>query len=222
LPAANAVAFLEKCLQRFDQADIQGYRLLMLKQERVAGKLHPPEEIEVCFRAQPYSVFMRWRKGARKITTALYVQGENDDKMLVHPTGLAGRLINVVAVDPNGPQARESGNYSITEFGLRPMLARTLKSWKAAQEKGTLHVDYLGVRKIPAIGDRLCYTFRRTQQPDATGITEVLVSIDKETWFPVSTVERGDGELYGYYKYRDIELNPTFKESQYTRAALTQ
>src|SRR5207244_1422407 len=78
LPVADPVAFLEKCLERFDQEGIQGYSCVMHKQERIDGKLQPSEDVELFVRTQPYSVLMRWLHGQRKADSALYVEGEND------------------------------------------------------------------------------------------------------------------------------------------------
>jgi hypothetical protein len=222
LPVSDPVDFLANCLKRYDQQGIQGYRATFQKQERIHGQLGPLEVIPVAFRASPYSVFMKWLQGARKAQSVLYVEGENDDRMLVHPTGLVGRFVNVVARDPEGAEAREEGFYSIREFGLRKTLERTLKDWKAAKENGTFKAEYLGVQKVRAAGDRSCYTLHRTQEPDARGVTDVTVYIDTETWFQVGTVlEGGHGELIGEYMYRDIQLNPNFKPDRFKPAALT-
>ncbi len=222
LPASDPVAFLAKCLKRYDEQNIQGYRATFQKQERINGQLGPLEVIQVAFRAHPYSVFMKWLQGARKAQSVLYVEGENNDKMLVHPTGLVGRLITDVARDPDGPEARQEGFYSIREFGLRKTLERTLRDWRAAKDQGTLKVEYLGVRKVGATGNRPCYTLHRTQEPDARGVTDVTVYIDTETWFQVGTVLKGNqGELIGEYMYRDIQLNPEFSADQFKPSALT-
>ncbi len=223
LPASDPVAFLEKCRERYARQGIQGYRLTFQKQERITGQIGPLEVMEVCFRARPYSVFMKWLHGARQAESVLYVAGENDDKMLVHPRGLAGRLVSVVSRDPDGPEARQEGFYSIREFGLEKTLERTLRDWKAAQAEGTLKVEYLGVQKVAATGNRPCYTLHRvSQEPDARGVTDVTVYIDTGTWFQVGTVLKGrEGELIGEYMYRDIQLNPPFDPEQFTPAALT-
>src|SRR5262249_29480847 len=162
---------------------------VMRKQERVDGTLRPPEEIEVCFRARPYSVSMKWRQGAGDADRVLYVEGENDGKMLAHPTGLAGRIKKVVALDPDSPHVRRSGRYDIREFGLRKTLERTLADWKASRDRGTLRAEYLGTRQLVPAGDRPCYTLRRTDpQTDGEEILEATVFIDEETWFQVGTV----------------------------------
>ena len=224
LPAPDPVTFLKKCLERYDQQHIQGYSLIMLKQERIGGRLQPREELQVFFRAQPFSVFMHWLRGERRAASVLYVVGENDDKMLVHPAGVAGTFVKVVTRDPEGEEARQAGRYSIKQFGLRKTLERTLHDWQAAQEAGTLHVAYLGVRKVHEIGDRPCYTLRRTiAKPVNDGLAQVTIYLDTGTWFQVGSVLKAeDDKLLGEYLYRDIQLNPPFKPNQFERSALTE
>ncbi len=224
LPTGDAVTFLEKCVERYDQAGIRGYRTILQKQERIGGKLQPTEEIEVFYREQPHSVFFHWLKGQRKADSALYVQGENDDKLLVHPSGVAGKFVKVVSRDPEGEDAKQSGRYSLREFGLKKAAVRTFKAWQRAKDAGTLKVEYLGVRKVKETGDRLCYTLRRTcPKPEDDGYTEVTLYIDKETWFQVGSVLKdAEGRLVGEYMFRDIQLNPTFVADQFTRAAVAR
>jgi hypothetical protein len=221
LPDSDPVTFLEKCLARYDRRHIRGYHAYLHKQERINGKLDPPGEIEVWYRTQPHSVFLHWLQGAHGAESVLYVEGENGGKLLVHPSGLAGRLVKDVAIDPDSPEARQSGRYSIRDFGLRETLARTVHQWSAASEQGELQVEYLGVKKVPEVGDRYCYTLRRTfQHPQSNGIVQAAVFLDQETWFQVGTVLRSEGgSLIGEYLYRDIQLNPNFKANQFEPSA---
>jgi hypothetical protein len=135
LPADDPVAFLQKCLERIDGRRFGGYSLHMHKQERIDGKLEPGEDVEVLVRTRPYSVFMRWLRGACGADRALYVEGANDGKILVHPVGLVGRLVGDVALAPDSRKVRESSRYSIKEVGLRETLVRTLDAWRAGAGK---------------------------------------------------------------------------------------
>jgi hypothetical protein len=216
--------FLGKCVERYEHDGIQGYSATMLKQERIAQKLQPSEEIQIYHREKPRSTFMRWLKGQRKAAAALYVDGENKGMMLVHPTGLAGRLAPVVAIDTGGSEAKDAGRYSIKEVGLQEGLARTFRDWKLARDMGTLRVEYLGVRKVVEAGNRDCYTMRRKcEVGENQGILEVTIYIDKETWRQVRTVLKGeDNMLLGDYVYRDIRINPQFKPNQFQRSAVAE
>jgi len=223
LPTGDVVRFLEKCVQHYEQLGIQGYSVILHKQERIGGKLQPSEDIECFYREKPYSVFMHWLHGQRKAESSLYVEGENGGKMLAKPAGLAGVFVKVVERDVDGEDARQSGRYTMKEFGLKAAIQKTYRDWKAAKEKGTLHVEYLGVRKVREVGDRPCYVLRRTcSEPEEDNITDITIYIDKETWLQMGTVLKDpNGKLIGEYMFRDLRINPEFKPNQFTRSALT-
>jgi outer membrane lipoprotein-sorting protein len=166
---------------------------------------------------------MRWLEGQRKAVAVLYVEGANDGQMLCRPSGLAGKLVSVVSRDPEGSDAKQSGRYSIKDFGVQKAAQRTLAAWKAAQDQGTLRVEYLGVRKVRELGDRPCHTFHRTYvRPEEDGVLDGKFYIDTEKLIQIGTVLKGkDGLLHGEYFFRDIQFNPEFKPDQFQRAALT-
>jgi len=222
LPTGDVVTFLEKCVQRYEQQEIQGYSVILHKQERIDGKLQPSEDIDCFYRDKPHSVFMHWLRGQRKAESSLYVEGENGGKMLAKPAGVAGFFVKVAERDVDGEDARQSGRYTMKEFGLKMAIEKTYRDWKAAKDKGALQVQYLGVRKIREVGDRLCYMLRRTcAEPEEDGVTEVTIYIDKENNLQVGSVLKGEGgKLIGEYMFRDLHLNPQFKPNQFKRPAL--
>ncbi len=222
-PGRDPVAFLEKCLEHYDRT-IHAYSLTMRKRERIDGTLHPLEVIEVHFQDRPHSVFFKWQQGARKAERVLYVEGKHDNKMLAKPAGAAGAFVSVAARAVDSPDARQSGRYPINEFGLKKAMERVLKHWKPAREARTLHVEYLGVHRVPEAGDRPCHKLRRTRyaHPEDDGVTELTLYIDTETLLQVGSVLRGpDGQFLGEYFFSNIRLNPTFRPDQFERAALT-
>jgi hypothetical protein len=223
LPDKDPVEFLEACVKHFDQQDITGYKLTLHKQERIGGRLQPPEVVELSVRERPRSIFMRWLKGARGADRALYVEGENNGKILVHPTGLTGFFVPTAALDPNSPRVRNASRFSIREVGLKHTLLRTLHAWRAGAEAGVGRIEYLGVVTVPAAGDRPCYKLRRTTPEPVNGVTETTVYIDEESRLQVGTVlKEPDGELVGSYFYSDIVLNPAFAANQFEPSALTE
>src|SRR5262245_41643793 len=109
LAREQPIAFLENCLRRYAR-EVKAYTLTMNKQENIGGKIHPTEVIEVTFRDKPHSVLFKWVEGSRLAERALYVEGENNGKMLARPNGGVARLVagDVVARDVNGADARQS------------------------------------------------------------------------------------------------------------------
>jgi hypothetical protein len=254
LAREDPVAFLENCIRYYDR-DVQGYRLVMQKQERVPTrlpiekrKLQKKEVIEVCFKDKPHSVFMHWLEGERLADRCLYVEGENDDMILVHPSGIAGKFVKFVKRKVDGPEAQESGRYTLNRFGIKNGTLRTLTFCKKAQEKGTLHMEYygadgqwhacgheakvsLGEQKVEGAGNRSCYVLRRHyDEPENDGVKELTLYIDKQTWLQVGSIVEGPPEepngtkryLIGEYYFRDIELNPQFSPDQFKEAALAK
>jgi Protein of unknown function (DUF1571) len=222
LPVKDPVEFLEKCLEKYDDQHIEGFTCILQKQERSDGILMPREETEVAFRSKPHSVFMHWLRGTRRAESVLYVTGENDNKMLIHPSGVAGVFAKVVSRDVDGADAKQSGRYTLDTFGFKKSMERTLKAWKGARDRGALRIEYLGIRKVKETGDRLCWALRRTyDRPEEDGVLEGTFYFDKETWLQTGVVLKGeDNKLIGEYMFRDVVLNPTFKPTQFTRDVL--
>jgi hypothetical protein len=221
LAAKDPIAFLENCVRRYDR-DVQCYRTKFHKKERINEKLQDAEEIEVCFREKPFSVLFRWTEGARKASATLFVDGENDGKLLVKPTGL-GSLVGIVKRDADSSDAKKSGRYSLKEFGLKKSTIRVLASWKAAQADNALHVELVGEEKVKEAGNKTCWILKRGKykKPERDGVLETTVYIDKETWLQVGSVVRGEeGKLIGEYYFCDIQLNPKFDDETFAREAL--
>jgi hypothetical protein len=223
LARTDSVAFLENCLRR-QAREVKGYHLLMQKQERLGGTLHPRELVEVHFKEQPHSVLLIWKEGARKAERALYVEGENNGKMLARPYGrLAQRIAGeVVERDVDGPDARQSGRFTLDQYGLRKATERYYAAWKAAHDKGTLNVEYKGIAPLPEAGGKRCYQFHRLlAEPENDGVFDQTLFMYEENWLMAGSVVMGvKGQLIGEYYFRDIELNPEFKPGQFTREAL--
>jgi hypothetical protein len=218
LARENPIAFLEACIRRY-QRTVHGYHCALDMQEYLDGSLHDPVKVEVCFREKPFSVFMNWLEGGGRVARALYVKGENDDKVRFR-TRVLGL---VMSRDPEGREARQTGRYTIKEFGIKKGMDRTLDSWHEAARHDALHITYLGEQRIAEVGDRPCYVLKRAPyaHPEEDGILELTIYIDKETWLQVGSVLRGEGSrLVGEYYFRDVELNPDFGPDQFTESVL--
>jgi hypothetical protein len=217
----DPLAFVRECIRRYDR-EVQGYTATLHKQERLEGRLQRSEEIDVAFRDKPFSVLLRWKEGARRAASVLYVKGENRDQLLVRPAGVLA-VAGIVARDPKGEEARNSGRYPLTEFGIKIGMQRTLASWQSAKKDNALHVEFLGVKKIREAGDRLCWVLKRTRYaaPAPEGITESTLYFDKDSWLQVGTVLKGEeNKLIGEYFFRDIKINPDFPNDTFSRNAL--
>jgi len=215
--------FLQMCLDRYDR-EVHGYSSILVKKERVAGNLKPLEVVEVHFREQPFSVFMSWKQGAGKAQRALYVEGENNNKMKARPAGFLLQNLGIFTRDIDAPDVRASGRYLVTQFGIKLGTVRTLNAMLSAKGRNVLHVEYKGVFRVPDTGDRLCYKIVRTPYDppeDLEGVNELTIYIDTETWLQVGSILKDSaGKLIAEYFFRNIKLNPTFKANQFKLSTL--
>jgi hypothetical protein len=222
LAREQPIAFLENCLIRY-MREVKGYTLTLQKQETIDGKINPTEVIDVTFLDKPHSVYFKWVEGARLAERALFVEGENYGKMLARPQGAVARLVagDVVAREVSGKDAKQSGRYTLNNFGFKKSMERSLRAWKAAREDGSLQIEFLGTKKVKEIGDRTCYAFRRIAKKPEEDVKESTLYFDTDTWLQVGVVLKDDnGLLQGSYYFRDVKLNPEIKKEQFTAAAL--
>jgi hypothetical protein len=227
-PEKDVLGFLRACLKRYD-ATVHGYNLSFWKQERIANKLNALEIIDVAYRDQPYTVLFNWQQGERLAKKCLFIDGENRDAktgkclMLVLPAGVLSR-IGVVKRDPEGSEAKSSGRYPISAFGLRQAMDRVYKAWAAADAEKTLDVQYQGLNKVQETGGKTCHTFVRkcyNKPEEEDGVAEVVIYVDRETLLQVGTIVKNvHGELLATYYFKDIQLNPTFASNRFDPASL--
>jgi hypothetical protein len=223
LAQTDPIAFIRWSLIRYDREVTSGYRTNFIKQERIAGKLNPSEDITVDFREKPFSVLFCYKTPVRA-KRVLYVKPDNDKgKLVAQLAGAASLLISIVERDPDGPDARASSRYAIYDFGIKVGSQRTLAAWEAAKKEGTLRLEFLGEKKIKELGDRPCWVLKRTRYrpPEEDGIAEATFYFDKETWMQTGSILKDkDGKLIGDYWFRAVELNPKFDDDTFTRKSL--
>jgi hypothetical protein len=216
--------FLEMCLARYEQ-EVKGFSAVLLKRERLGGNLGSLEKIEIFFREQPFSVYMNWLEGGEGLTKpqkVLYVKGENNNKLLARGRGVA-KFLPVFEKDVDSDEAKQTGRYTLDQFGIYLGTKRSVASMHRADERGELHVEYQGLFQVPEVGGRVCHKFVRKPYvpPEEEGLNELTIYIDQENWLQIGSVLKdGQGQLLAEYYFRDVKINPEFKSDQFTRGAL--
>ncbi|QVL32494.1 DUF1571 domain-containing protein [Telmatocola sphagniphila] len=206
LVQTDIVRALAAGLARY-RAEVQDYTCVMTKQERLGGKVRPVEIIRCAYREKPYSVLMKWEAGDSKAISSLFVQGENNDELIVLPK-LLGFIKKTVSRSPSHPDVKDASRYSVFEFGIAKGQERTYAAWKAAQQAGLLNVEFLGERPIPELENRPCYVIHRmVNPPEEDGMTDLTIYIDKETWLQTGSILTANGNLIGSYFFNDVKTN---------------
>jgi hypothetical protein len=220
----DPVAFLELCAERYDR-DVHSYTCTFVKKERIEGKLYPPgkndyEVIRVACRENPFSVYFDWKHNRKKAAKALYVEGENEGKLLARPF-ITFMPVRAVALDD--PDAAKSGRYPMSEFGIGLAIKRSVKSMRTAEARGALHLRYEGQVQLEELNGRVCHKFVRTpyEPLEEDALNELTLYIDAEHWLQVGSILRDPhGTLLAEYFFRDLVLNPDLSAKQFTKENL--
>jgi hypothetical protein len=128
-----------------------------------------------------------------------------------------------VSREKDGADAKASGRYTIDQFGIYLGTKRTVARMRDARARGQLHVRYEGIYKVPEVNNRPCHKFVRSPYVplEEEGVNELTFYIDQETCLQVGSVLKDpDGELIASYFFADIQLNPEFKQEQFTKRGL--
>lgn len=207
---------LEAMKAEYDST-VTDYKGIFTKQERINNKLHKPQVIAFKFRNEPFSIFMEWKKNAGKADRMLYVKGQNNDKMVVHPRGLLA-WIKSVERDPKGKDVLKSSLRTCDQFGIRNLLKRVTGLYKGNVEDPGFSAKYIGTEKID---DRPCIVIETIMPNNKISPTRRLILIvDMEHRLPVSVTSLdGKGNLISQYSYTSLKFNNGLKDEDFTKKA---
>ncbi len=206
------------------------YSATFSKHERVQGSLLNPEVMDLKIREKPFSVYMRWHVGD-KGRELLYVNGENDNNLLVHPGGWQGNMISALSITRDSSLAMSENRYPIDNVGMSE-LAKILISYREkdlAGETGAV-VTVMDERDFDG---QSCYCFV-VEYPDRERSPEYRKSIlmmDKVHCLPIfcknytwpeegstATGKKLDEEtLLEFYTYTNLKLGPQLADQDFDR-----
>ena len=214
----DPMRFLTMSLEKYDK-EIQGYSLTFLKQEKIAGKMKPREKLECHFREAPFGVTMKWIEGKGLASKVLFASGENNDKMLARPFAA---FLPIMTRDVDGPDAKNSGRFTIAQFGFKKSTERTLDRMKKSADLGKLHVRYEGRVHVPALNET-CHKFVRFpyDPPEEDDLNELTLYFDMKHWLQVGSILKDSkGQRIAEYFFYDLILNPTHGKNEFRREGL--
>jgi hypothetical protein len=221
LPLDEPLRLLAAAQQTYDR--VQDYTCTLIKQERVKGQLGAENVIQLSFRKQPFSVYMKWAAPRQFAGQEVaYVQGRNNNMMRVHASGLLG-AVGWVSIAPNDPRALEHSRHTITETGIGNMIERFRTDWTRDRQANKTQVrtgefEYAGRRctRVEAV---------RLERPAQAYCYRVVVYFDRETSLPIRAEcydwpRQGgpqEGELLESFSYVNLQFNRGLNDAVFNR-----
>jgi hypothetical protein len=173
-------------------------------------------------RVAPYSVYCQTLGPLQpKGREAIYVEGRNGGKALVHVTGFQHKLLGTLTLDPAGPDMMDGNKYPMTTAGFEKMVTNILTMYQSESKFSENDVQIFQGAKVDG---RSCtcvqvsHPVRRPEFPFQTS----RVFYDDETNHPIRweaydwPAKAGDAPiLTEEYTYRNIQLNPGLTDKDF-------
>lgn len=184
---------------------IADYEAVLIHQVRKGSDLRDAERIHLKVRHQPFSVYMKWADNRQE---ALYVEGQNDGKMIARKTNGLRLLRGTWRLDPDSTQAMKTTRYPITAIGMKNLVVRILDSAPAGS------VPPICACEDGSIAGETCRRFEVTfaSPADSPDYSRSVVYIGRESSLPLAIVNYGwegeqPGPLLERYIYENVRTN---------------
>ncbi|WP_425614674.1 DUF1571 domain-containing protein [Anatilimnocola sp. NA78] len=216
------------------QSEIVDYTAMIVKRERVNGKLGVHEFMEAKIRnrkivdgklTQPLSVYLKFVKpDSMNGREVIWVEGQNNGKMRAHEGGAAGKFLPTVWLPPDGVLAMRGQLHPITDIGFENMVVKLIEKGEKDRKHGPNECE-VEFKPGAKINGRVC-TVLQVRHPVPRAHFEFHIAqifIDDETKLPVRyaayhwPTDPADklGPVVEEYTYLDVKLNPGLTDADF-------
>ena len=228
-PLLPAMGMAQDGLDHIDR-EIRDYSCLVVRRERVKGRLGKHEYIQAKVRHQrtdqgqeiPFAIYLKFLgPSSVKGREVLYVEGENNGKMIVRNGGKKFAYI-VTEMRPESRLAMRDNRYPLTEFGVRNLFARLIEVAEDDVASGVeTKVKFFENAKV---NGRVCtgvHVQHQTEQ-DSDRFYMAKVFMDNDLKIPIHYEAYAwpkDGsskpQLLEQYTYTRVKLNVGFTDRDF-------
>lgn len=224
-PLVPTIRLAKQVLERIDTS-LTDYTCVLVKQERIGGRLNPREFIFTKIRHEPFSVYMKFQKPTSIAgREALYVRGHNNGNLVGHEAQGWKSTFGSMSLKPDGALAMRGQRYPITEVGLRNMTKRLIEVAEKDTQYGECEVQYFKNAVVHGGSEpRTCTCVQVTHPHPRDHFTFHIARVffDDELQLPIRYASYGwptrpgaEPELIEEYTYLDIKLNPGLSEQDF-------
>ena len=195
-------------------ANVRDYTALFRRQERIDGDWRP-EEVSFLKFQRPFKVYVRWLSGPPVGREAIYVQGANENKVVIHEAQGFSSFFSFL-LDPEGKRILKDSRYPFTEIGIGRLIERLGRDARRAWTKGELRLVDHGKAKVGGRNVRLIEGILPLDRRAGYDSYRMILAIDEESGLPIQASIYGwDNALTGEYGYSELRLNPGLGEADF-------
>ncbi|NNJ27544.1 DUF1571 domain-containing protein [Alienimonas chondri] len=220
-PLKKAISYA-KISQQAAEA-LPSYTATFKRREIVNGK--PVQNLaRMKFRAEPFSVYLRFTNEENAGRQVLYVEDQNDGKMMVREAAGISSIAGTVNLAPDSALVTTNSRHPITRAGLANLTRGVVEQWTAESRYGECDVKYFAEAELngrPVVVIESSHPIPRREFRFA----RTRLWMDKETKLPVRLQQyefrRGGGEpvLAEDYTYTDIKTDVRLSDRDFHPAS---
>jgi hypothetical protein len=214
------------------QRDLTDYTAMIVKRERVNGKVGVHEFMEAKIRNRkivdgkqvtPLSVYMKFVKPDNiKGREVIWVEGKNGNKMRAHEGGQAGAFLPTVWLDPHGILAMRGQLHPITDIGIENLLLKLIERGEKERKFGECEVEFKPGAKINGRSCTVLQVKHPVQRPHFEfNIAQIFIDDENKLpiryaayYWPTDPAEKL-GQVLEEYTYLDLKLNPGLVDADF-------
>ena len=207
----DAIALVEE--SRAALAGVHDYTAEFTKDELIRGRLRT-QVMDIKVREKPFSVYLHYRSKKESGRQALFVEGRDDDALLVRDVGLK-RMLGTMKLSLQNPMVTCENRHPVTELGISKVVETALAIWRR-EAKLTGTFPEVTICSSARFADADCCTVQVQYQKrlPALEFQKACVWFDRQTKLPLRAerygwADEGGGAspLVEAYTYRNIQTN---------------
>ena len=204
--------FFEEFRNSYDR--VQDYSAILNKEEFSDGKWQT-EQLEIRFK-KPFKVRIKALDGIRKNWEIVFVEGGNNNKILLRLGGLL-RIVPTVSVDPDSSIAKGPTGDTIRDAGIGRMMDKILEVTELARKNNDLSLTLLERKENPKSFGRKILKIDRVVPPGkGYASNRLVIYVDEELGIPIGADRYNEKkELIGKYFYENLKVNEGLKDSEF-------
>ena len=218
----QALAWMQEAKRNYTSV-VRDYTCIFVSRENIKGRMNEDQFMQMKFRAQPYSVYMKWLSPSGLAGQEVaFVQGKNNNKLRVHSKGVLG-VAGFVSVDVDDSRVRERSRHNIYEAGIGNLIDMTLRGFDLDKKTGRTQVRIAEYD----FDNRRCYrieSVRGERLPQGYSHRSVLY-VEKNSKYPLRNenyhwpVAGGSpgGELMESFSYTNLQFNAGLQDRDFDR-----
>jgi hypothetical protein len=216
-PLMPVLRWAQQCLPAIE--NLKDYSAVLVRRERIRGKLGSYEHVFIKIRHQPFSVYARFLAPASvKGQEVIYIAGRNEGNLLAH----RARLAATVSLHPDGLIAMSGRHYPLTEIGLVNLVRRLVEVGQQDVNYADCEVRYF---THATINKRPC-TMIEVVHPTPRDVFRFHIArvfVDDELVVPIRYESHdwprepgGPPQLIEEYTYLDLKVNNGFTDEDFS------